>query len=209
MADILLDEQGFPSTPSAGQGLWWHDSSNSRPCYRDDSGIYYGGITKAITAQIASHSADTYYGLGLQLPSFSMQAGMSFVWEFEVSKGAAGTTAPIYQLRIGAAQAVADTSRLSLTGPAQTAAADTAIVIVSATCRNVGAAAVLRGSVWLQHNLAATGFANTGPAGFAFVAGSSAGFDNTALQGQYIGLSVNPGTSGAWVVERATATMTY
>lgn len=69
-------------------------------------------------------------------------------------------------------------------------------------------AGVITGMVWLQHNLAATGFANT-PAGFSLVQGTSAGFDNTALGGQFIGLSVNPGASGAWVVEQCLARCWY
>lgn len=200
MADIILDEQGFPSTPSAGKMVLFADSSNSQWVQRNDGGVYLGDMGKATTSQIASHSADTYY-IGLQLPSFSMQAGMTFEWVFPVTK-TAGTATPVYTIRIGSAQTTADTSRLAITGPAQTAVADTGIVRVQVVCRSVGVSGVLQGYAWLQHNLAATGLANT-PAGFSLVQATSAGFDNTALQGQYIGLSVNPGASAAWVVEQA------
>lgn len=199
MAEILLDEQGFPSTPSAGKMIAYPDSSNSQWMQRNDAGVHLGTMKAAKIAQIASHSADTYY-LGLQLPSFSMQAGMVFEWYFPVTK-TAGTATPIYTVRIGANQSVADTARLTITGPAQTAVVDTGFIRVMVTCRSVAASGVLQGLAWLQHNLAATGLANT-PAGFSLVQATSTGFDNTALQGQYIGLSVNPGTSGAWVVEQ-------
>ena len=179
------------------------DSSSTQWLQRDDTGKYLGLSTKATTAQIAAHSADTYY-TGLQLPSFSMQAGMVFEWIFVATKGAAGTATPVYTIRIGAAQTTADTSRLAITGPAQTAAADTGHFKIMVTCRSVGVAGVLQGFAWVQHNLAATGFANT-PAGFSLTQATSAGFDNTALQGQYIGLTVNPGASGAWVVEQVIA----
>lgn len=202
MAEILLDEQGFPSTPSSGKMILFPDSSNSQWIQRNDAGIYLGDMSAAKTTQIASHSADTYYN-GLQLPSFSMQAGMVFEWYFPVTK-TAGTAAPVYTIRIGANQTTADTSRLAITGPAQTAVVDTGFVRVMVTCRSVGVSGVLTGMAWLQHNLAATGLANT-PAGFSLVQATSAGFDNTALQGQYIGLSVNPGASGAWVVEQVLA----
>ncbi len=200
MADILLDEQGFPSTPSAGQIVAFADSSNSQWIQRNDAGLFLGDQSAAIIAQIAAHSADTYYR-GLQLPSFSMQQGMVFEWYFAAVKGAAGTATPIYTIRFGANQTTADTARLVITGPAQTAAADTAFIRIMATVRSVGVSGVIQGLAWLQHNLAATGFANT-PAGFSLVQATSAGFDNTALQGQFIGLSVNPGASGAWVVEQ-------
>lgn len=206
MADILLDEQSGPSTPAAGQMVVFADSSNSQWAQKNDAGLYLGDMTKAITSQIGSHSADTYY-VGLQLPSFSMQAGMMFEWYFPVTKSA-GTASPVYTIRIGANQTTADTSRLAITGSAQTAVADTGFVRVMVTCRNVGASGVLQGMAWLQHNLAATGLAST-PAGFSLVQATSAGFDNSALQGQFIGLSVNPGTSGAWVVEQCLARCWY
>lgn len=207
MALLRIDEQGFPSTPSAGQMVAYPDSSNSQWVQRNDAGIYLGDQSLARTTQIASHSADTYY-VGLQLPSFSMQAGMVFEWYFPVSKGAAGVASPVYTVRIGANQTTADTSRLALTGSAQTAAADVAFVRVMVTCRSVSASGVLQGMVWLQHNLAATGFAST-PAGLSLVEATSAGFDNTALGGLFIGLSVNPGASGAWVVNQVLARCWY
>lgn len=206
MADILLDEQGAPTTPASGQLVCYPDSSNSQWLQRNDAGTFLGDQSASITSQIASHSADTYYR-GMQLPSFSMQAGMVFEWYFPVTK-TAGTATPVYTVRIGTNQSTADTSRLAITGPAQTAVADTGFVRVMVTCRSVGASGVLQGMVWLQHNLAATGLANT-PAGFSLVEGTSAGFDNSALQGQFIGLSVNPGTSAAWVVNQVLARCWY
>lgn len=208
MALLRIDEQSFPSTPSAGQMIAWPDSGNSQWVQLNDNGIYLGDQSKARVTQIASHSADTYYGVGLQLPSFSMQAGMVFEWYFPVTKGAAGTASPVYTVRIGPNQTTADTSRLAITGSAQTAAADTGFVRVMVTCRSVGASGVLQGLAWMQHNLAATGLAST-PAGFSLVEATSAGFDNTALGGQFIGLSVNPGASGAWVVNQVLARVWY
>jgi hypothetical protein len=207
MADLLLDEQGFPATPAAGQMVCFPDSSNSQWVQKNDAGIYLGDQSASIVAQIAAHSADTYYK-GLQLPSFSMQPGMVFEWYFPVSKGAAGVAAPAYTIRIGPNQSTADTARLVINGPAQTAAADIGFVRIMVTVRSVGVAGVLQGMAWLQHNLAATGFANT-PAGLSIVEGTSAGFDNTALQGQFVGLSVNPGAAGAWVVNQVLARCWY
>lgn len=206
MADIFLAEQSAPSAPSSGNGVAWFDSSNSQWMQKNDAGTILGDMSRATVAQIPSHSADTYY-LGLQLPSFSMQAGMVFEWYFPVTK-TAGTAGPVYTIRIGANQTTADASRLAITGPAQTAVADTGFVRVMVTVRSVSATATMTGMVWLQHNLAATGLANT-PAGFSLVQATSATFDNTALGGQFVGLSVNPGTSGAWVVEQCLARCWY
>lgn len=206
MADILLDEQSSPATPAAGQMVIYPDSSNSQWVQKNDGGLYLGDLSGAIAAQIASHSADTYYK-GLLLPSFSMQAGMTFAWDIVATKGA-GVATPIFRVRIGAAGSIADTARLTITLGVQTAVADTAYIKVLVTCRTVAVGGVIQGAVWLQHNLAATGFATT-PAGFSLVEGTSAGFDNTALGGQFIGLSVDPGAAGAWVVNQVTQTITY
>jgi hypothetical protein len=83
----------------------------------------------------------------------------------------------------------------------QTAAADVGEFVVFAIFRAVGGgtSAIIREEVALQHNLAATGFATT-PAGYSAGGNTGAGFDST-VAGSKIGLSVNPGSVGAWVVE--------
>lgn len=201
MGKIHLAEESFPSAPAAGFAKGWFDSGDGQWYQRLDNGLFAGDTAKATIAQIAAHSADTYY-CGIQLPSFSMQAGMTVEWEFPVTK-TAGVAGPVYTIRTGSGQAITDTSRLVLTGPAQTAVADTGWVKVRGVVRVVSGVGTIHGWVWLQHNLAATGLANT-PAGFSLVQGLSGTFDNTALGGLYLGLSVNPGASAAWVVEQVT-----
>lgn len=206
MADILVDKQSLPVAPASGQVVMWADASNAQWTMRTDSGLFLGNQSIARASQIASHSANTYY-LGMQLPSFSMQPGMTFEWVFPVSK-TAGVAAPIYTIRVGPTQTVSDSVVLTMTGSAQTAVADSGLVRVLVTCRTVGTTGVIQGLVHLQHNLAATGLAST-PAGMSLVQATSSGFANNALQGQYVGLSVNPGTSAAWVVEQVVGTMRY
>lgn len=206
MADILLDTQSSPTTPAAGQMVVYGDSSNKNLAQKNADGVYLGDVAVATVAQIASHSANTYYK-GMQLPQFGMQAGSYWQWEFPVTK-TAGVAGPIYTIKIGANQSTADTTRMTITGPAQTAVVDTGFIIVRVVCRSVGGSGVLQGFAWLQHNLAATGLANT-PAGFSLVQNTATGFDNSALGGQYIGLAVDPGASAAWVVEMVTCKMQY
>jgi hypothetical protein len=202
VADIVLDEQGTPSAPSSGQMILYPDNAASMFLQMNDAGTVQGDLSRASTAQQTGFASDTYItNSGLILPSASMRAGAVFMWEMVITKTAAGAAAPVWQVRIGANQTTSDTSRLSITTATQTAAADTAFVKVMVNCRSVGASGVIQGSVWIQHNLAATGFANT-PAGFNLVEGTSAGFDNTALGGQYIGLSVNGGASAAWTINQ-------
>ena len=157
----------------------------------------------AITAQIASFSADTYIAGANMNVGGRLVAGCFFRWYIVASKGG-GTATPTFIIRTGTAGTIADTARLTMTGPAQTAVADTARIRVEATFRVVGAAAVFRGDVQISHNLAATGFAATGPAGEAHFGGTSSPTFDSSPANTIIGLSINPGASGAWVVEQAT-----
>lgn len=204
MSDILLDTQSTPVTPAAGQGVLWFDSSSKNWLQKNADGVLHGDMTRAAIAQQAGFAADTYLtNSGLIIPSASMVVGMAWEWRMVITKTAAGAATPIFQVRVGPNQTTADTSRLSITTSAQTAAVDTALVKILVTCRSVGVAGVIQGLVWIQHNLAATGFASVGPAGFNLVEGTSVGFDNTALGGQFVGLSINGGASAAWTINQA------
>jgi hypothetical protein len=153
----------------------------------------------ANVAQIASHSADTYY-VGLNVGG-RVQAGSWFRWSFRPTK-AAGTATPIYTIRYGTTGTVSDTARVTITGAAQTAVADEAWIVVEAAFRAVGASAVLVGQVHLFHRLATTGFSVTASNVFA-VPVVSGTFDSSVAN-SIIGLSVNPGTAGAWVTDLVT-----
>jgi len=204
MADILLDTQGAPSTPSSGAGLIWVDSTAKIICSKDDAGFVSArSENAAIAAQGAGFASDTYVtDSHILIPSFGFQARTMFRWLISASKTAAGIATPIYQVRIGANKTTGDTSRLTLTGPAQTAAADVALIQIYLTIRSIGASGVMQGTVTMDHNLAATGFANNAA---GLVEGTSAGFDMTALAGQFIGLSINGGSSAAWTVTQVRA----
>lgn len=210
MADVLLDVQSAPATPSAGQGLIWVDTTAKIICVKDDTGrVNAVSSNAAIAAQGAGFAADTYVtNSDILIPSFGMQAKTRVVWRMSASKTAAGVATPIYTVRIGAARTTADTARLTLTGPAQTAIADIGNLNIMVTVRNVGAAGVLQGTAWWDHR--GTAASSTGGTGFAndgtgHVEGTSAAFDNSALGGSYIGLSIDGGASAAWTVTQAIA----
>lgn len=214
MADILLDEQSVPASPAAGQGLLYPDSTVSRLAYLDDEGRRFivGGEGNASIANQVANAADTYLtDSDIMIPSFGLQARTRFLWMISASKTAAGVATPIYSVRIGSARSTADTARLALTGPAQTAVADIGTLCIMATLRNVGAAAVLQGTAWWAHRGTAantttsgTGFANDST---GHVEAASAGFDTSAMAGLFVGLSVNPGTAGVWTVTQVHANM--
>lgn len=153
----------------------------------------------ALAAQGPGFATDTYVlGSGLNVNN-RLQAGSFFRWIISMSKTAAGTAAPTFNIRFGTAGAVGDTSRVLFTGPAQTAVADTAWLEIIGTFRVVGATAVLQGELRLHHNLAVTGFATVNPAGVVFLTTTSGTFDSTVAN-SIIGLSMNGGASAAWTV---------
>lgn len=165
---------------------------------QDSLGKYHGRVVTASTAAQALGTADEYVtSSGIRIPSFGMQGGMTFVWQISASKTAASTATPAYILRLGREQTTTDTARLTLTGPAQTAAADTGILTIMATVQLVGTSGVIQGTASWSHNAAATGFANNDAGA---VEGTSAAFDNTGAGEAFLGLSITTGASAAWTL---------
>lgn len=204
MADILLDNQSAPATPAAGQSVHWFDTTAKIMVNKDDTGRCYGySFNAAIAAQAGGFAADTYVtNSDILIPAFGLQAKSIFMYRISASKTGAGVATPIYQVRIGSGRTTSDTSRLTLTGPAQTAVADIGTLYIMLTVRNIGAAGVIQGSAWWVHRGTAantttsgTGFANDST---GHVEATSAAFDMTAIAGNYIGLSVNGGASAVW-----------
>lgn len=204
MADIALDTQGTPATPSSGVLILYADSGSKQVTTRNDTGaaISVPGIKNWNTSDVVASASDTYLtGSSLKIPQHLMQVGTTFRWCFFMTKTAAGTVAPIWRVRVGTAGTTADTARLTFTGPAQTAAADTGVVEIIAVLRNTGALGVLAGGLVLKHNLATTGFANVGSPTLQV---TSSGFDTT-VPNLFVGVSVEPGTSGVWTHQVVTA----
>lgn len=148
----------------------------------------------------STFATDTYLvGSSIPLPVSQLQAKTMYRLRFNLTKTAAGVAAPVITIRVGTAGSTADTARLTLTMPAQTAVIDSGRVEVLVTFRTVGSgtSAVLVGNALLLHGLAATGLsvANTGVA-----TAVSGGFDSTVAN-NIIGASVNGGASAAWTVD--------
>jgi hypothetical protein len=204
MAGAIYDTQAGSALPtSSGNGGWYFDNASGLFITKDAAAKYYGVTKNAAISNQTVNAADTYLNdSDLLIPSFGAQARARFLWMISASKTAAGVATPIYTIRIGAARTTGDAARLVLTGPAQTAIADIGTLYVMATMRSIGAAGVLQASAWWVHRGASVGFANdvTG-----HVEGTSAAFDNSALSGQFVGLSVNSGAAGVWTVTQVCA----
>lgn len=197
MADILMDNQAAPTTPASGKSILWVDSTTKKFVQTDDSGIRHGMLSKnfSTASQSPATSTDVYItNSGILVPAYGMEAGQFYRWTMAINKTGTGTTAYVVTIRLGAAQSTADTGRVTLTAATvQTAAATSGIFFVNCLVRNVGAAGVLVGAV----NVAAAEATATGfGGGVDSVAGS---FDNSAVGGQFLGLSVNS-QAGVWTI---------
>jgi hypothetical protein len=204
MADVKVSALGAASVSTDGsEHLYVVQGGTSKKMTLDQIDEYVGPIRNAATAGQTLGTGDTYVTASrLVLPQARMQAGTVYRARLTVTKTAAGTATPVFQVRAGTAGSTADTSMLSYTGVAQTAAVDTGYIEVQATFRVVGASAVLASTIRFTHDLASTGLANA-QRNFQGQAVSSTFNSTTASMG--IGLSINAGASSAWTVQQCYA----
>lgn len=196
MADILIDNQTTPSTPSGSKSVLYVDSTTKKFVTLDDSGKAQGVLSAVNSgsgvASQAITTSDTYLtSSGIQIPACGMQVGMLFEWHIMVTKNNTGTSTPIFIVQTGSAQSTADTDRLTLTGGAATAATGGGVLVVSVLVRTVSASGVIVGNFTVPQLSFGSGQVTTAV---------SSTFDNSALQGQYVSLSVNPGAT-TWTVD--------
>jgi hypothetical protein len=196
MADLQFDNQSTPSTPSAGKSLVFVDATTKRLAHRDDGGTDRGSpLSKAASVgQQTGIASDTYLtSSGILIPSAGFQVGQYYQWRIGIQKTAAGTAAIVATIRIGTAQTTADTSRLVLTQTvAQAATAAGTILEITALVRTVSASGVIVGCM--------------APVGGSLAFGSgiqavSSTFDNTAIAGNYVGISLNGGASASYTID--------
>lgn len=195
MADILIDNEAAPSTPASGKSVLWIDSTTKKFVQTDDAGLRHGQLSRnASTASTTISAADTYIAnSGILIPSYGMEAGQCYRWWLTATKTALGTAQAIYTIRMGANQTTGDSSILALTATtAQTAAISSGIISIFIVVRSVSATGVVAGGVGVQSNNAGLG---------SGISGVSSTFNNAAVAGQFVGLSINSGASGTWTVE--------
>lgn len=199
MADILLDNQAVANTPASGKSILAVDSTTKKFYQLDDAGRANGILSSNdLTASNAIATADTYVtNSDLLIPSFGMKVGQQYRWEFTITKTAAGTAAFVLNVRIGSLRTTSDASRLALTQAiAQAATASSCIMVVTLSVRAVGVAT----------GVIAGGFAFSSVSAFGDGKdGVSSTFDNSALGGQYVGLSFTTGASAAWTINMGAA----
>jgi hypothetical protein len=149
--------------------------------------------TQAITANTVT------YLTGSAITTANIKAGTVVTWTISVTKTNAGTAAPAWTVKFGTNASTADTTLLSFTGAAQTAAVDTGIITIQCTFRTVGSetSARLVGHYSLIHQLDSTGLSTGNGGAFA----TSAGFNSTTANA-FLGVTVNSGASAVWTVNQ-------
>lgn len=166
---------------------WSTFNNKSRLQYNNSTG------TQAITANTVT------YLTGSAITTANIKAGTVVTWNISVTKTAAGTATPIFTVRFGTTSSTSDSTLLTFTGAAQTAAIDTGMFTIQCTFRTVGSgtSAVLVGHYTLVHQLATTGLSVGQGGAFA----TSAGFNSTTAS-SFLGVTVNSGASAAWTVNQ-------
>lgn len=152
----------------------------------------------ASIADQTANAADTYLAGSDFAVTNRLKATSTFRWFVTATKTGAGTATPIWSVRYGTAGTTADTARATHTGLAQTGVADTAIFLIEAIVRAIGASGVIQSNYGVVgHRLAATGFVNQA---IDAAQATSAAFDTTPANSK-LGISVNPGTLGVWTIK--------
>lgn len=161
-------------------------------------------FNQSLAAQGPGFAVETYInGSAIAVPAGALQAGTRYRLVIGVFKTAAGGVPPVMRIRFGTTGTLADPAVLTLTFPAQTAAADEGRITIEAIFFSVGAAATVQALGSLTHLLNSTGLAGgPGPARRA----TSVPFDS-GLPGAVLGVSLNAGTAAAWSIWLAQATL--
>lgn len=209
MSDIQLAIQSTPTTPSAGNAIVYVDTTAAILAMKNAAGLVRAQTDNASVAALTVNAADTYVtDSDLLIPAFGLQVRSKFYWQMSMSKTGAGVAQPIISVRIGSARTTSDTARLAITTPAQTAVADVGTLNIMCTVRTIGATGVIQGTAWWDHRGTAAsstigvGFANDGS---GHTEATAAGFDMTTSAGNFVGISLNSGTSGVWTVTQSWA----
>jgi len=203
MGTALFDNQSVPTTPAAGKSRLFVDSTTKRPIFLDDTGGLRGTFLSgndSTASQVLPSGGETYItNSGLQVPSPGFKAGMLFRWYLWISKTAAGTGAAVFRLKQGAAQTTADNTRATITSAAQTAAVDSGLFMFMCHVRSVGAS----GQVVFNYSIAGKRAADAVGFGNSSLSNIPATFDNSALAGTYVGLSIDTIATGTpvWTIE--------
>ena len=156
---------------------------------------------EATVSDITANGVDTYL-LGVDASRIISESIITF--RGCVTKTAAGTATPIFNVRFGNLGTTSDTAGHTFTCVAQTAATDTGYFEIRVVVRSKSATATSHGILRFEHFNTTTGLANKSQV--QLIQNTSGTYNNT-IANLIVGLSVNPGASGVWTFQQVTATV--
>lgn len=205
MSYLLLTEQAAdPSAPAAAKGMLYARTNDLLPRWIDENSVVRrlgAGWQVSNTSDVGPTAGADFYVTSTAVPVNQLVAGSIITWRISATKTAACTGTPVFNIRCGTAQSVADTVLATATGVAQTAAIDTAIFEFEAILRAKTAAGTIAWNMRMAHKLATTGFANA--AQDQMFNGTSSSFNFTTA-GLFMGISINPTNTtanGVWTFQ--------
>lgn len=215
MADTKVSAFTADSTPDDADIIGYVDLDGGGAGVHLNKKITFSELTAYFESRARQHNAavtnqtitttDTYVtNSNVSIPAGRLQAKTKATWMLSITKAAAGTGTPTFNIRYGTAGTTADASRLLFTWPAaNTAVADEMKVEIDVTFRTVGSgtSAVLEGQLLAQHELTTTGFGGTGLGANIIINTLGSGFDSTPAN-SIIGLSINGGTAASWTLRQ-------
>lgn len=203
---LVLDTNTSATEPTeVDGGMYYNSNSGQFRCGQAGAWVSCIAMNNASTAnQTATTTTPAYLtGSAIKVPGAGLHAGAQFIWRFVMTKTASGTATPSFIVKYGTNGTTADTSEITFTGPAETAAVDTAYVTINVTVRSVSATGTWVGSVLMLHNNSASGFISALPN--MFVAQSVTGTFNDTTSGAIVGLTVTAGTSNTFTIQQVQA----
>jgi hypothetical protein len=161
----------------------------------------YPSIIKTNTTDIVANNSDTYI-LGIYTDCLTTPETI-ITFKGLVTKTAAGTASPIFNVRVGNNQSLSDAIIHQFVCYNQTAHSDVGEFEIRLVVRVRGLNGVSHASFRFNHRNTTTGFANV--AQVQLIENTSNTYDNTGEY--YIGLSVNPGNSASWTFKQIIITI--
>ena|SRR5215472_7854204 len=208
-ANHLLESFTYANSTARMAATGFVAGDVGRIAYQQDQGAYYrltattpawvlgGSVENSDVAAQGSITAGTRtYLTGSSIQCGKLLVGSHFLWSVSMSKTAAGTGHSDFDIAIGSAGTTADTARVLFTGPTETAAIDTAVVMIDMHVRVVSASGIVAAVIsWNDTGSPTTGY--TVHAGFV----ASSAFDNTA-NNLFVGLCLTPGAADVTTLNR-------
>lgn len=194
MADLLLDNETAPSTPSSNKSLVFADLTSKRLLQTDDGGTVRGvlGKVNTTTTQALGSASETYItNSAIPIPSAGVQAGQLYQWIIPFLQTATANTFVI-KIRVGSAKSTSDT--------------DISNTLATTVTNGATAGGGLFTIYYMVHTVGASG---TGWVGYTYQFGvttiqssdskTSTTYDNTARAGQFIGITLAPSATSSTV----------